>query len=161
MPNGPLERREGPLDRFEKTVEESGESARPVRESIEERLDQIPSGPLGKVGNGDAVGIAAFVAIRTGQIATLPIPGVKQPGFSVVSHGVQDMGEFERHSIRLNAASKDVAEFVAEYWVAAPSNIDWATSEVEVVSIEPVTERVTYTTWDVEVDVADRGQKEA
>lgn len=161
MANGPLERREGPLDRLERSTEEAGESARPLRETIEDRLDQIPSGPLGKIGEGDTIGAAAFVAVRSGQLAVFPIPGVKQPGFSVVSHGVEDQGEFERHNIRINAASKNVAKFASEYLVAAPSNIDWVTSEIEVVSMEPVTERSTYTTWDVEVDVADRGQKEA
>ena len=68
------------------------------------------------------------------------------------------MGTYERHDVRINAASRDVAEFAAKYAVASPSNIDYLTSEVEAVETNEVTSRSTLSTWEVIVHVADRGK---
>lgn len=147
------------LDRVEDAIETSGESKRPLRDKFEAKVKQIPSTPLDKIGGGNVIGYAAYFAAQTGQLAVLPIPGVRQPGYHVISHGAESIEEFERHTVRLSAVSKDVAEVVAAYEVSAPSNIDFLTSETEIRSVEKVKERPTYTTWEIVVDVADRGQK--
>ena len=158
--DSPLDRTSGPLDRIERRVEK-GESKRPFRNALEEATDQIPSGPLGKGGEGDVIGAAGYVAIKTGQLAVLPIPGAKQPGFQFISHGVEDKGNYEEHTIRVNAYSRSIAQFAAEYEAAAPSNLDFISSEVDTIEITEITERTTSSTWEVVVEVADRGQAES
>jgi len=149
----------GPLDRIEDRIQDQGNS-RVLRSKIEDTLDKIPNGPLDNVGEGSLAGVAGYMAISTGQTAVIPIPGVRQPGYHTISHGVDVRGEFERHTVRISAASKNVAEFAAKYDVASPSNIDFLTSETEIVSVEQIKERPTLSTWEVVVDVADRGQVE-
>jgi len=149
----------GPLDRIEDRIQDQGNS-RVLRSKIEDTLDKIPNGPLDNVGEGSLAGVAGYMAISTGQTAVIPIPGVRQPGYHTISHGVEPMDEFERHTVRISAASRDVAEFAAKYDVASPSNIDFLTSETEVVSVEEIKERPTLSTWEIIVDVADRGQIE-
>lgn len=157
--NNLLDDRKTILDRAEEEADEN-ESKRPGRSLFEKTLDRIPNGPFGKAGGGSAIGYAGYFAAATGQLAVLPVPGVRQPGYHVISHGAEAMDEFERHTVRVAAASKNVAEVAAAYDVAAPSNIDFITGESDVVSTEIIKERPTYTTWEVVVDVADRGQKE-
>jgi len=146
-----------PLDNIEEVTEEIGN---PVRDNGSEALDKIPDGPLDNLGSGSLVGAVGYYAISTGQTAVLPIPGVRQPGYKTISHGAEEMGEFERHTIKINAASQKVAEFAAKYEVAAPSNIDFILSETEIRSSEVVTKRPTFSTWEIVVDVADLGQTE-
>lgn len=149
----------GPLDKIEDEIQDK-DMSRPLRDKVEGMLDQIPNGPLDNFGEGSAAGALGYLAISTGQTAVIPIPGVRQPGYHVISHGVETRGEFERHTVNMSAASKDVAEFAAKYEVASPSNIDFITSETEIVSIEETKERPTLSTWQIVVDVADRGQIE-
>ena len=153
------EDRKGVLDRLEDKIQDEGNS-RKIRSKLENTLDSVPPGPLDNLGEGSAVGVAGYFAISTGQTAVLPIPGIRQPGYHVISHGMSEEGEYERHTVRINAASRDVAEFAAKYDVASPSNIDFLTSETEIVSIEEITQRPTLSTWEIIVDVADRGQKD-
>lgn len=154
-----LDDRKTVFDRVEDQVDDE-DSSRPIREAVESVTDNIPDGPAGKLGDGDITGYAGYLAIKTGQLAVLPIPGVKQPGFHTISHGAEQMEEFERHTVNINAASRHVAKIAAEYEVAAPSNIDYVTGEIDVVSIEEKKQRSSFSTWEVIVDVADRGQKE-
>lgn len=151
--------RKGPLDRIEDRVQDTG-NARPLRNRTEEALENVPDGPLDNIGSGSAAGVIGYYAISTGQLAVLPIPGIKQPGYSVISHGVDVREQFERHTVRINAASKNVAQFVAKYEVSSPSNVDFLASETEIVSMEQLKERPTLSTWEVVVDIADRGQKD-
>jgi hypothetical protein len=151
--------RETILDKVEDMRKDSG-SLRPVRDKFEDATDKIPEGPLGKAGDGDIVGAAGYYAISTGQVAVLPIPGVKQPGYSTVSHGVEAKKNYERHTIRINAASEQVARVAAEYEVAAPSNIDYLTAEIDTVESNEIKSRSTFSTWEFIIDVADRGSKE-
>jgi hypothetical protein len=146
------------LDKLEDRIEQNDRS-RLLREKLENGTDKIPEGPFEKVGDGKIVGVAGYYAISTGQTAVLPIPGVRQPGYNVISHGSEVFDEYVRHTVRVEAASKHVAEFVSQYDVSAPSNIDYLTSELDVVSIEQIKERPTMSTWEVVVDVADRGSK--
>jgi hypothetical protein len=148
-----------PLDNIEDRVQDKG-MTRPVRKNVEQALDKIPDGPLDNLGGGSALGVAGYYAISTGQTAVLPIPGVRQPGYNVISHGAEVQDQYVRHTVKINAASKNVAEFAAKYDVSAPSNIDFITSETEIVSIEEIKTRPTLSTWEVVVDVADRGQIE-
>ena len=147
------------LDSLEREIQDKGRG-RPARDVVENALDKVPDGPLDNVGGGSALGVLGYYAISTGQLAVLPIPGIRQPGYKTISHGVEDMGEYERHNVRINAASKNVAEFAAKYDVAAPSNIDFITSETEVVETNEITRRPTLSTWEVIVHVADRGKAE-
>lgn len=147
-----------PLDSIEDRFQDRG-ITRPVRDRVEKGLDKIPDGPLDNLGGGTLAGVAGYYAISTGQTAVLPIPGIRQPGYNVISHGAEVMDDFERHTIKINAASKNVAEFASVYEVASPSNIDFLTSETEVISSEEIKSRNTVSTWEIVVDVADRGQK--
>lgn len=149
----------GPLDKIENRIQDTGNS-RPARSKIEKALDEIPDGPLDNLGGGTAAGVIGYYAISTGQLAVLPIPGIKQPGYGVISHGAEPRDQYERHTVRISAASKNIAEFVAKYEVSAPSNVDFFASETEVVSTDEIKQRPTFSTWEVVVDVADRGQKE-
>lgn len=149
------------LDGVEDAVEdESGVARKPLRNAVEGVLDKIPRGPLGKVGEGNIAGFGGYFAIKTGQLAVLPVPGVRQPGFHPISHGVRAKDGYEEHVIRINAASRKVAEIACEYEIASPSNIDFVTSEVEAVEVTELKSRPTYSTWDFTVHVADRGAKE-
>lgn len=154
-----LDERKTVFDRIEDLGEEQ-DSVRPIREAAENATDSIPEGPFGKAGDGDLIGVAGYYAISTGQVAVLPIPGIRQPGYKVISHGVEAFDEYERHTVQITAASEHVARVAAEYAVSAPSNIDWASSEVETVSVQEIKSRSTFSTWEFEVDVADRGQEE-
>jgi hypothetical protein len=159
-PNRILDDRKTIIDRAEDRADDM-ESKRPGRDLFEKTLNVVPEGPFGKIGEGNVVGYAGYFASSTGQLAVLPIPGVRQPGYHPISHNVEVRDNFERHTVAIAAASKNVAEVAASYGVASPSNIDFITGEVDVVSTEKVNERSTYTTWEVVVDVADRGQKES
>jgi hypothetical protein len=154
-----LDDRDGILDKLEDVFEPEGDVDKPLRRAVEQSIDDIPTGPYGKLGEGNIVTAAGYVAVKTGQLVTLPIPGVRQPGFHVVSHGAESMEEFERHEVVVSAASRRVAEFVAEYEVASPSNIDFVTSEVQTVELIEEKPRQTFSTWKAVVDVADRGTK--
>lgn len=149
------------LDNIEDAVEdESGRARKPFRNAAEGLLDKIPRGPLGKIGEGNVAGFGGYFAIKTGQLAVVPIPGVRQPGFHAISHGVQAKDDYELHIIRINAASRKVAEVACEYEIASPSNIDFVTSEVEAVDVKEIKSRPTYSTYEFTVEVADRGVKE-
>lgn len=129
----------------------------PVRDRFEEVTDKIPEGPRGKVGGGSLVGAAGFLAVESSRPIIEFVPGVKQPGYNVTAHGTKDLGNgVERHVLTITAASEDVAKFVAKY-VATPSNIDYFRSDTEVVGVEEVTERGTYSTYKITVDTRTKG----
>lgn len=156
-----LDDRKTILDSLEKRADQDEKgSFKPLRRALEKSAEKIPSGPLGKIGEGNIASAGGYLAIKTGQLAVLPIPGVRQPGFHAISHGVEQREDFERHFIRINAASRQIAEIACEYEIASPSNIDYVTSEVETVEVTELKSRPTYSTWEFVVDVADRGQKE-
>lgn len=136
-------------------------SKRPVRERFEEFNERIPSGPLGKTGDGTLVGAAGHVAKTATNPIFTAVPGLRQPGYTITSHSTETAANpddtFERHTLGITAISRDVAEFAAKYFAAA-SNIDFATSDTEIVDVELVTERATYSTWKIVVDVDERGE---
>lgn len=125
----------------------------PVRDKFEEVTDKIPEGPMGKVGGGNIIGGAGFVAVESTKPLWQFIPGIKQPGYKVTAHGTKSLGDGkERHVLTVAALSEDVAEFAAEY-TAAPSNINYLSSDIELVEIKEITERPTYSTYQATVDV--------
>lgn len=145
-------------------VEEFGQnlpSKRPAREKFEEFNERIPSGPLGKAGDGTLVGAAGYLAKSSTNPIFEFLPGLRQPGFTIVSHSVETstspQDTFERHTFAITSISRDVAEFVAKYFAAA-STIDFTTSETEIEDVELVTERATYSTWKIAVLVDERGE---
>lgn len=129
----------------------------PVRDRFEEVTREIPEGPMGKVGGGNLIGGAGFLAVESTRPFIDFIPGVKQPGYKLTAHGTKKIGEDEeRHILTIAAISEEVARFAAKY-NAAPSNIDYLSSDVEIVDIDEVTERAAYTTYQITVDI-ERGE---
>lgn len=135
------------------------DNIRPLRDRFESITDRLPSGPFGKIGEGDLVGLGGFIAVEATRPIIQFIPGIKQPGYHVNAHNTDRMDGFERHTLTIQALSEDVAEFVAGY-TATPSNIDFATTEVRLVDTEIVTERQTYSTYRIKVDIDERGRIE-
>lgn len=139
---------------------EGGEvEQREIRKRFEDATDKVPSGPLGKVGNGEVIGAGGFLAAESLRPVAEFIPGVKQPGYSIVSHGMERKDGFSEHKLIVTAVSQNVARFVAEY-ASAPSNIDYVTAETEIVNVEMVEQRRTYSAWEFTVHVDERGEIE-
>lgn len=129
----------------------------PVRDRFEEVTEKIPEGPMGKVGGGNLIGGAGYIAVESTKPIWQFVPGIRQPGYRVTAHGTKDLGNgLERHALTVTALSRNVAEFAAAY-AAAPSNIDYLRSRVDIVDIEEITERGTYSTYRVTVDVDTKG----
>ena len=130
---------------------------RPIRDRLASSTDKIPEGPLGKLGGGNLLGAGGFVAVEATRPVWQFIPGVKQPGYKIISHGSKYIGNgVEQHSIKVAAVSEDVAEFAAEY-VAAPSNVDYLRSDIENTQVEVETERGSYSTFTITVDLVTEG----
>lgn len=124
---------------------------RPLRDRFEGKVtDEIPSGPFGKAGQGDLIGAGGFLAVESTRPFFTFIPGVKQPGYGIVSHSAESVPEGERHELIVTAISEDVAEFVAQY-TSAPSNVDYIVTDVKLESTEVMTERSTYSTYKMTV----------
>jgi len=126
---------------------------RPVRDAFEDITGKVPSGPLGKLGDGNVVGGLGYLAVESGEIVTIPVPGATRPGFKYVSHSfISAEGDVQRYEIVVHAISKDVAEFAVQY-KAAPSNIDFLRGESSVVGTEVLDEDRTYSTYKITVEV--------
>lgn len=120
---------------------------RPIRRQISNLTDRVPTGPLGALGEGDLLGFLGFVAVESGEVITIPIPGVDRPGFKKVSHGMEMVEEgVQRHEIVLHAISKDVAEFVSQY-SSAPSNYDFLKGKTEIEEVEELDTDSSYNTY--------------
>lgn len=129
----------------------------PVRDRFEEVTDKIPEGPMGKVGGGNLLGAGGFLAVESTRPFIEFIPGVKQPGYHITAHGTKRLEDgTERHVLTVTAVTQVIAEFAAEY-TAAPSNIDYLRSEIKTVDVEELTERGTYSTYQMTVDVDTEG----
>lgn len=127
--------------------------SRPFRDAFEQVTSNVPQGPLGKVGDGNVAGALGYIAVESGEIVTIPIPGATRPGFRYVSHsfiGVED--EVQTYKIVVHAASKDVAKFAVEY-KAAPSNYDFLKGITEVTNIKELDRENAYTTYEMTVEV--------
>lgn len=133
---------------------------RPFRDALEEDItNKIPDGPLGGVGEGNLLGFAGFLAVESGEIVTIPVPGLDRPGYKVVSHGLTDTspdGDKQVHEIVLHAYSEDVAEFVTQY-NSAPSNFDFIRADTEVLETEVIDPDGFYTTYNIKV-LVDRSE---
>lgn len=113
----------------------------------------MPSGPLGKIGNGNVIGGLGFIVVESGQIITVPIPGAIRPGFKYVSHsfnGVED-GK-QKYTIVCHGMSKDVVKFATQY-KAAPSNFDFFRGKASVANIEEIDRSNVYTTYKVDIEI--------
>lgn len=132
---------------------------RQVRDAVENTADKIPSGPMGNVGKGDVIGAAGFFAVESTKPVWQFIPGIKQPGYKIVSHGAKRVEEGEEHVVGVTAISEDVAEWAAQY-VAAPSNISFVVSDKEVTDVKETTQRRGYSTYHVTVLLRDPGEVE-
>jgi len=132
---------------------------RPLRERFENATDKIPEGPLGKTGNGELIGAGGFLAVEASRPVIDFIPGVKQPGYSVIGHGIEQKDGFVEHTLNIAAVSENVARFVAEY-AAAPSNVDYVTAETKIVDTQLIENRRTYSSWEFTVHIDERGELE-
>jgi len=134
---------------------------RPLRDLLENNItDEVPEGPLGTLGEGNLIGFAGFLAVESGQIITIPIPGLNRPGFKIVSNSLVDSTDGKQiHDIVLHAASEDVAEFVTQY-ESSPSNFDFIRGDTEVLDIEELDADGFYSTYRVRVMVNRRAIRE-
>lgn len=132
---------------------------RPVRDNIEERFDRLPSGPFGKVGRGNVAGAAGYATIEAVKAGVDLVPGVREPGWNITAHTTKRREDFTDHILVVDAVSGTVARFAAKYQ-APPSNIDYLTSEVEILDVEVLEERSTYNTYRITVRVDERGRIE-
>lgn len=130
---------------------------RPVRDRFEEATDRIPSGPLGATGGGDLVGAAGWLAVESTRPVIQFIPGIKQPGYKVTAHSTRRVTDGEEHTLNVAAISENVAKWVAQY-TSSPSNVNFAASEKDIISIDIVTERPAYTTYQIVVLLKDPGE---
>lgn len=126
---------------------------RPLRTTVEKTTEKIPRGPWGVAGKGNITGAIGFSLV---EIAGIFIPGSElDPGFNIESQSVERSNGQTVHTFVINAASKNVARFAAKF-ESAPSNIDFATMDTDVISVEPITERSTFSTYRVIVEVSER-----
>lgn len=134
---------------YENWEEEKGNQ--PLRERFENLTDRIPQGPAGKVGGGNLIGASGFVAVEATKPLWTFVPGIKQPGYKLISHSGEYIGDnMERHKVTVAALSEDVAEFVAEY-VSSPGNIDYLRAKTISVEVDEIIERSTYDTYKITV----------
>jgi hypothetical protein len=132
----------------------------PVRDWFSDSVDNIPTGPLGKVGGGNIIGAGGYVVSNLIKIPADLVPGIRNPGYTFISHGVEGIDEHtERHVIRVHAFSEDVAKFAVKYF-SSPSNVDFITGETELEYSKKINSRKTYSTYEVSVIVLDRGTVE-
>lgn len=125
----------------------------PVRNLINRATESVPEGPLGNVGDGTVVGLLGFLAVESGEVITSPIPGLSRPGFKVVSHSMEQVEPgLQRHTIVLHAFIQDVAEFATKYQ-SAPSNFDFISGDIDVLSIEELDEQEGYDSYEIVVEV--------
>lgn len=125
----------------------------PVRDRFEEVTEGIPEGPMGKVGGGSILGAVGYLGVEFTKPIWTFVPGVKQPGYKITAHGTKDLsGANERHILTVVAISEQVARFAAKY-TAAPSNLDFVIDDVDVVSVDEISERTVYSTYHMYVDV--------
>lgn len=126
---------------------------RPIRSAFESLTSEVPEGPLGFIGGGNATGATVFFTV--GVINRFnPVTGFSV-GYSVESHSVEREDEREIHTFQINSALEDTARFVAKK-NTAPSNIDFAIRETKIQSVEPVVERSTFNTWRIVTVLEDR-----
>lgn len=129
---------------------------KPVRDRLRDVTSDIPSRAGGKVGEGDVLGAAGYIAVEATRTVFQFVPGIQTPGYTVISHGIEETNEeFEIHSFTIAAVSEDVAEFVAQYF-SAPSNVNYLTSSVEILSVETTTERRAYDTFEIRTRIEKR-----
>jgi hypothetical protein len=129
---------------------------RPLRSLAEELTENIPSGPLGSVGEGDVIGTAGFLAVESAKSVFQFVPGIKTPGYGISSHSTRNVPNGEEHEFVITALSEDVAEFVSQY-ESSPSNLNYLTNDKEIVGFEEITTRRGYTTYKITVLLRDRG----
>ena len=125
---------------------------RPVRSELEPFFDKIPDGPLGVLGSGNVYGGATYLTASALQ-GLNPVDGVRI-GYNFESSSVTRRNGQEMHTYRVNASSRQVAQFAARY-KASPSNIDYLTDRPTVTGTSLVKERNTLPLWEVTVLVGD------
>lgn len=124
---------------------------RPIRDRLEkEGTGRVPSGPLGKVGEGDIIGAGGFLAVEATRPFFTFIPGIKQPGYAVTAHSTESTQDGEVHRLTVTAISEDVAEFVAQYF-ASPGNLNFIVSDIELEETDRITTRAGYSTYNITV----------
>lgn len=133
-----------------------------LRERLDRTISKIPQGPMGRIGGGNVLGAANYFVSSTAR-GFVPMDGLKA-GYQIQSQNVEQEGDGERHTFKIRASNKHVAEFAARY-LAAPSNVDYIVNRPEVASSEMETERKTLATYRIvvltEEPEEDRDEREA
>jgi hypothetical protein len=122
---------------------------RPIRDWLENNTEEVEPRFRGNVGDGNIVGASGYLVVQGISFITGFVPGLRRPGFTVVSRASSVEDGVYTDVFEIDAASRDVAEFVASYF-AAPSTSDYITSEKEVNS-EVIEERSTYSRYRITV----------
>lgn len=130
---------------------------RPVRDSLSRLTEKIPKGPLGVLGRGNGIGAAGFFTASAIN-GVVPLEGV-DVGFNVESHNVDRRGNVEEHTFLVHSASENVARFVGKFR-STPTNLNFATDEVEVVLVEELIPRRGFSLWRVKAEVQTKGRIE-
>lgn len=127
---------------------------RPIRDRFENFADRTSRGPLGYVGNGNAVGGASY--FTTSFINKFnPIAGTNV-GYRIISHNVERTTDSEEvHTFKIDSWLEETSRFAAKI-KSPPSVVDFFRENTHIVSVEPITKRRTSTTWKVKVKVTPR-----
>lgn len=127
--------------------------SRPIRSLLENTTSEVPRGPLGFFGEGNAVGAVSYFGASLVNKFN-PIAGTSV-GYRVKSHSVEETEDGELHTLTVTSYLEQTARFIGKFR-SPPTNIDFFTDETEVVSVKPLKERNTANTWQVKVLVEPR-----
>jgi hypothetical protein len=122
-----------------------------LREKAEAVTEKVPEGPLGFTGNGKLFGGATFFALSALN-GVNPLDDI-DVGYNIESSSVKrypenDLKEFE---FVINAASKDVAKFVAVF-KSRSSIVGNLSRTAEVLKVEKIKERRWMSDWRIVVE---------
>lgn len=120
---------------------------------MENATGKIPRGPLGFLGNGNALGAVNYFTVATVN-GIIPIAGV-DIGYNIEGHSVRREGDVEHHNFTILATNENVAKFAAKF-KSKPSNVDLAAYRITIESVSKVRERRTFTVWEINTLVEPR-----
>lgn len=124
---------------------------RPLRDKIESATERVPSGPLGFTGDGKIIGGVGFLTLSTIN-GVNPLDEV-DVGYNIESSTVKRNPEEDtkRFTYIINAASKDIAKFVAVF-NSRSSIVGNVTRKAEILRVENIKERRWMSDWRIVVE---------
>lgn len=131
---------------------------RPLRSSLEKVTKDVPNGPLGFIGGGNAVGAVMFAL---SEVAGFFTPGSSlDPGYKIQSHSIDQRGDVEVHTFRVSSYFEQTARFASKF-NTAPSNADFFIRDIDVTRVGKVEDRSTVATWEITVEISEDTHIEA